>query len=621
MFAAKPHDPSRPAASGWLLLSFGAALAFVDVLFYAVAELGIRVIGPNLRATAHVARYLAAHTTDPDAQAVIALLRTREVYLQSQLLAAKDILLIAHDQYVRSLWLDMGFWFFAWLLALSAVQQVREWSRERRAPQAIASPMGILYNGAFVPCPLPLPVLARLPRVPSRRERLTTCLHLRPPHPRPAVAASLALQSPLATALLEHYLACPAWPAEVVDPANADPGPACHGEALLLDHVCAVSTRALDQASTHHIPPALAEQAALGHDLGKLATFQYEDGRWVRLFRHHDRMSAMLLARIPEWQQLSPEDREDLRLAVRFHHAPGNLPPDARPRARALLQVLTLSDHAVSTREHVACPPAPAAPAPPASSPPADGPPAPTPVATSAPAPPPLSPVPAQPPSEPLPPQPDPDRCARMAQALKAILPVLRINAPTMFTGLTMPEASILMLLDPALRTALAPRLSPEDRAALQLEAAESDPPPSNSRPPIPHDSSPTLAAAFRQLGYLIESLAGTHGTLWQVKVGRRTWLACWLLRLEALPPDLVTKWLTTVPHTPKPLQPSWLDPRAAVDSPPIPPGLGEATDDRDDADDGAVEPARPDPLLASDDADPDATENFEVLHDPTPDR
>ena len=42
---------------------------------------------------------------------------------------------------------------------------------------------------------------------------------------------------------------------------------------------------------------------------------------------------------------------------------------------------------------------------------------------------------------------------------------------------------------------------------------------------------------------WLIESWAGQSATLWQMKVGRRIWPVCWLLRTDAWPADLVSRW------------------------------------------------------------------------------
>jgi hypothetical protein len=147
-----------------------------------------------------------------------------------------------------------------------------------------------------------------------------------------------------------------------------------------------------------------------------------------------------------------------------------------------------------------------------------------------------------------------------MVGALGGALPHLRINHLSMFSGLTIPDADLLMLLAHNLRHVLAGQLTAEDCRRLDITAVEAKTPGGGAKPPIPHASDPTVAAALRQLGWLVERHGDAVGTLWEVEVGRRVWLACWLLRLSALPAAATAAWSTPARFTPKPGRPSWLD-------------------------------------------------------------
>ena len=176
MFATKLTDIQQEVSHTQLLLAFASALAFFDALFYAIAELGLRIAGPSLRAMAVLGCYLAPHTDSAEAQVVVDALRNNEVYLQSQLLAAQEILLAAHDQYVFWLWKAclVGVCGFGALLFL--VQNLAEWWQGRGLPRRCESRMGIRYEGVFVPCPLPAAQLAALPYYPTRFERWAAAL-------------------------------------------------------------------------------------------------------------------------------------------------------------------------------------------------------------------------------------------------------------------------------------------------------------------------------------------------------------------------------------------------------------------------------------------------------------
>ncbi|MFA5027878.1 MAG: hypothetical protein WC713_08355 [Candidatus Methylomirabilota bacterium] len=633
MFATKPTELQPEVSEARHLLTLAVALAFFDALFYAIAELGLRLAGPSLRAMTVVGRFLAPHTDSIEAQVVVEALDRHEVYLQSQLQAAQAILLAAHDQYVFWLWKAcvVGVCGFGALLFL--VWNLSEWWQSRSLTGRSESRMGIRYEGLFVPCPLPAVQLTAQPYFPTLLERWTVALHLGAPPSRPPWAASLQPMSQLALAVLERYLAYPAWPADV--PAADGMPSRHHGTATLGEHVAAVRARALELAQGEALSLALVEQVALAHDLGKLVTFQREADRWIRVLRHHDRMSSQILTALPEWQALPADDREDLRIAVRFHHASTKVPLDASQRALSLLAILARA-HKQTARwemdraegagrseraQQIAVlvertPPASRAQVPAAAVPtaaPATPVPRPMLIVPSVPVIPsaavspcpaaamhsvpcldvilgvpaaelatPATPAPPEtpavaPPSS-IPPATTPEAVAErskvvpvqpelvdpLAQALVAALPHLEINALSMFAGLTIPDMDLVMLLDTRLRHRLCGQLTAQECGRLQLSAQELNSG-TGAKIPVPHPSASNVAAAFRRLGWLVEEHDGQRGTLWQVDVGRRVWLACWLIRRSRLPVDVLERWPSRPKFPPKPSAPSWIDPWGPV--------------------------------------------------------
>ncbi len=656
MFAAKPTEIQQEGFYPRRLLTFAAALAFFDALFYALAELGLRLAGPSLPAMAVVGRYLAPHTESAEAQVVVEALRHHKVYLQSQLQAAQAILLAAHDQYVFWLWKAclVGVCGFGALLFL--LQNMAEWWQGRGLPRRCESRMGIRYEGIFVPCPLPAAQLAAQPYSPTRLERWAVALRLAAPRSRPTWAASFQPMSQLAVAVLERYLACSSWPADVPEP---DGTPSRHhGDTSLGKHVVAIRERALELAQRAALLPALVEQLALAHDLGKLVTFQREADRWIRVLRHHDRMSSQILTALPEWQALPADEREDLRIAVRFHHAPTRVPLDASQRALSLLAILAQAhkqtarwevDRAVGAgssgqAQKIAVPVVPTPPpsgaqmpaavlstTAPATPLPGPAPVAPAPVVPSAAAPPgpaaaalsvrclevtsgapaaeqatlaapALPEAPAVTPPPPVAPATAPEAAAearqvvpvqpelvdRLTQALVAALPQLEVNALSMFAGLTIPDTDLVMLLDTRLRHWLCGQLTVQECGRLQISAQEINNA-TGAKIPVPHASASNLAAAFRKLGWLVEEHHGQRGTLWQVDVGRRVWLACWLVTRSRLPVEVLERWPSRPKFTPKPSTPSWIDPWGPI--------LAAATTASPDAghqqNPGAIQPER----------------------------
>jgi len=655
VYANKPGQTLLDVSYGRMLLTFGSALAFFDGLFYAIGELGLRMAGSSVGAMTVLGRYLAPHTNNPEAQVVIDALRNNEVYLENQLLAVQEILLAAHDQYVFWIWKVCLVGICSLAALLYVVQNLLEWWQGREIPRRCDSRMGILYDGVFVPCPLPSPKLVAVPFLPTRSERWFGALRLTARRPRPAWVSTVHPMSPLAVALLERYIAYPAWPADVPE-TNGKPS-RHHGTASLAQHAVGVRQRCLELAVRANLPPALVEQVALAHDLGKLATFRPEHDTWIRVFRHHDRMSSQILTALPGWQTLPPEEREDLRIAVRFHHNASAIPLDASNRARALLSILAQAHKQTALWETDAAgnpprggtaPPlaAPAASIParaaagpasmatgvsaaagtataPSASP--DVPPAPiavvtTPVAQGSP--PAASSVPdlagptetAEPSADPVagaeeahPEAAEPDATAhdpnttvvpvqpamvdRLCEALVTVMPHLKVNATPPFDGLTIPETDLVMVLDHGLRHLLCGALTPGECAQLRMSAKEINSS-TGSMVPVPHASAANLAAALRRMGWLVEEHGGQVGTLWAVEVGRRDWLACWVIRRSLIPVEAMQRWPSMPRFAPKISKPSWVDTRA-----PSPAAAEETTAEEPDggAEESGPEAAGPD--------------------------
>jgi len=99
------------------------------------------------------------------------------------------------------------------------------------------------------------------------------------------------------------------------------------------------------------------------------------------------------------------------------------------------------------------------------------------------------------------------------------------------------------LLLGSALLGALMAQLSPAEREALGVPGAGGSDGLPSPTDRLPHPASAAIAGALRQLGWLIESWQGQTGILWQVKVGCRIWPVCWLLRTDAWPADLGSRW------------------------------------------------------------------------------
>ena len=128
----------------------------------------------------------------------------------------------------------------------------------------------------------------------------------------------------------------------------ASPEPGAHGDRSLLQHSLLVGKRALDTATNYvyehdkvnrfaardkkfnfddHRRSPLILLVALAHDLGKLTAFVPTDiPKTYAVVKHHDRESAVQLARFDEFWLLTTEERDIMNAVVGHYHAERGMP-------------------------------------------------------------------------------------------------------------------------------------------------------------------------------------------------------------------------------------------------------------------------------------------------------
>lgn len=125
-----------------------------------------------------------------------------------------------------------------------------------------------------------------------------------------------------------------------------------HGVGLL-EHTLNVTEEAALRCTPEFRLPLLA---ALAHDIGKLVTFQPDgEGGWVRRGLH-SRESARILATFQGFQQLPEIHQRALLLAVKYDHAPNQMPAlrgerDASQLALRIINALAQADRKATADE------------------------------------------------------------------------------------------------------------------------------------------------------------------------------------------------------------------------------------------------------------------------------
>jgi predicted HD phosphohydrolase len=142
---------------------------------------------------------------------------------------------------------------------------------------------------------------------------------------------------------------------EIIEVLAAHPeayvGPGHQG--TLLEHSVHVLEGTLLREETAEEP--LLPVAAIAHDLGKIITFQKNsEGEWVRT-GWHDKASARILATLPSWWRLPPDERLALDFAIRYDHSSRDMPfpknDQIRRRALKLQGLLSQADRAATEAE------------------------------------------------------------------------------------------------------------------------------------------------------------------------------------------------------------------------------------------------------------------------------
>jgi hypothetical protein len=151
-------------------------------------------------------------------------------------------------------------------------------------------------------------------------------------------AEKLGFLSPLAEKILACFSASPDHPASIQDHLNVTGG--------LIEHT-ARTIHAITQIAEGRPDDEkrLCYLMALCHDLGKLFAYERAEGQWVDRRLPHDRLSALMVASLPElYTELSLTQREALILAVRYYHNPEELPTMAPPMCYMLFEQMHKAD-------------------------------------------------------------------------------------------------------------------------------------------------------------------------------------------------------------------------------------------------------------------------------------
>lgn len=167
---------------------------------------------------------------------------------------------------------------------------------------------------------------------------------------------------PVHAKLFEHVAAIIHGHPEV----PASPVPGGHGGASLEVHSWNVLREALENqekwtyqgsktkrglvsipvydANYRFYPDPLIPLSAFCHDVGKIVCYKTENGVTKEIKPRHDEEGAKLVAALPEFQELSFVDQEDLVTCLGFYHHHRSIPLHVLDRSRALTEFLLVAD-------------------------------------------------------------------------------------------------------------------------------------------------------------------------------------------------------------------------------------------------------------------------------------
>jgi hypothetical protein len=144
--------------------------------------------------------------------------------------------------------------------------------------------------------------------------------------------------SPLVEKMISCFAAYPDHPASLQDHLNVPGGLIEHTARTVGAMARLVDGYPEDERNLFYM-------MALAHDLGKLFAYERQGGQWADRRLPHDRISALMVAGLPElYTDLSPTHREALLLALRYYHNPEELPTTAPPLGYTLLETMHKAD-------------------------------------------------------------------------------------------------------------------------------------------------------------------------------------------------------------------------------------------------------------------------------------
>ncbi len=151
-------------------------------------------------------------------------------------------------------------------------------------------------------------------------------------------AEELGFLSPLTEKIVACFAASPDHPASLQDHLNIPGGLMMHTTRTIEAMAKLVQARPDDERKLFLL-------MALCHDIGKLFSYGRLEKQWIDRRLPHDRLSALMVASIPEfYTELSRTHREALLLALRYYHNPEELPTMAPPLSYTLLEVMHKAD-------------------------------------------------------------------------------------------------------------------------------------------------------------------------------------------------------------------------------------------------------------------------------------